>query len=135
MPLESVFDEIHEVEKRRIHRKKLNTRLAIILISCILNTVITGFWGKLYAGLGENLKNSLITYFFGLNIIALLLGTVIAIFPYRSMSYGRKFRKTTLIVMMCIQLLFTLMIIINIICHLLGYRSMFNPGNPAVITQ
>jgi threonine/homoserine/homoserine lactone efflux protein len=127
MPLESVFDEINEVELQKKRRKKVNTRITIIIISCAFNIVVTGFWGKIYPAHSENLRNAITSFGVVFNLLGIILGAIIALFPYKSLSYNTKFGRASMIGMMCIQLIFTLLIIVNFFLHLMGYHSMFTP--------
>ncbi|KAF5041521.1 hypothetical protein DSECCO2_522150 [anaerobic digester metagenome] len=68
-----------------------------------------------------NLKTALICFLFSLPILSLLIGLLVAIFPYRQLEYSKKYFRSFLLTLRFINILFAIGLILIIIMTLLGW--------------
>ena len=66
------------------------------------------------------LKSSLTTFLFGLPILAFIIGTLVALIPYKNLSYGKKYFRSSIVSLLSINGLFTFGLIIIMIMTFAG---------------
>ena len=66
------------------------------------------------------LKSSLSTFLFGLPILALIFGLIVSLIPYKNLSYGKKYFRSSVLSLLSINGLFTFGLVIIMIMTFAG---------------
>jgi hypothetical protein len=96
------IDKIDQVDldsQLKADRKKTLFKIGgLIIFNTIMFTVFIkgrGFTGNLLASLNANL--------IGFNIVGFILGTIVAIFPYKGLPYNKKYLRASLLTIFVLQ--------------------------------
>jgi hypothetical protein len=68
-----------------------------------------------------NLKTALLCFLFSFPILSLVLGLLVALFPYRQLEYSKKYFRSFLLTLRFINILFSIGLILIIIMTILGW--------------
>lgn len=107
------------IEKKLKKDRKWFFMVMIFLI--FLNTILFGLLVKDRNSITENMLSALIAYLIPFNIIGFFLGALVSIFPYKKLSYAKKYLRSSLLSIMIIQILMTLCLILLGCMTLLGW--------------
>jgi hypothetical protein len=69
----------------------------------------------------ENFKNALSTFLFGIPIISFIFGLLVALFPYRQLSYRKKYLRASLLTWLSMDSLFSIGIVQILLMTLAGW--------------
>ena len=98
--------------KLRLEQKKLLTRIAIIIPVNILLYV----FAVPQMPLEEKLFNSSVTFTVGFTTIGVVLGLIVAIFPYKGLPYGKKhFRASLWVMFVLLGIFFVILFIMSLV--------------------
>jgi hypothetical protein len=68
-----------------------------------------------------NLKTALLCFLFSFPILSLILGLLVALFPYRQLEYSKKYFRSFLLTLRFINILFAIGLILIILMTMLGW--------------
>lgn len=68
-----------------------------------------------------NLKTALLCCLFSLPILSLILGLLVALFPYRQLEYSKKYFRSVLLIWRFINILFAFGLILIILMTMVGW--------------
>ncbi|WP_111710270.1 hypothetical protein [Lutibacter citreus] len=104
--------------KLKTNRKKYLIRIAILIV---INTIFFGLLIKGTRSTTENLLSALNANLIGFNLLGFLLGTIVAIFPYKGLPFKKKYLNASLMTILAIQIIMTIGLILIGIMTLMGW--------------
>ena len=116
--LDSEIIEIDKEQKLKDDRKK---NLKIIIGLIIINTILFGIIVKNPKSITDNLLTALNANLIGFNILGFLIGTIVSIFPYKELSYKKKYLRSSLLTIMILQIIMTVCLILLGLMTLVGW--------------
>ncbi len=115
----SLIDSIDNVDidtQLKFERKKTLIKIGmLILFNTIMFVILIknrDFWDKLSTSLNANL--------IGFNMAGFLLGAIVAIFPYKGLSYNKKYLRASLLTIFVLQTIMAIMLILIALMTFLG---------------
>ncbi len=69
----------------------------------------------------EFLKATFISFLFGFPVMSLLLGLLVALFPYKQLDYNKKYFRASLLSLLTINFIFTIILFLITIMTMLGW--------------
>ncbi len=72
---------------------------------------------------GANLFSALNANLFGINLIGFLLGTIVALIPYKGLSYSQKYLRASLLTILVLQGLMAIGLIFIAVMRIAGWRG------------
>jgi len=108
---------VHDEELIKAQKRKYLIRIIILIL---INTI--GFAILVNDGrtMSERFMVSINANLIGFNIIGFLVGTIVAAFPYKELSYKQKYLRSSLLTILTLQVIMTIMLILLIPLILLG---------------
>ncbi len=106
--LDSENTEINNEQKLKNDRIKY---LKIIIVLIIINTILFGIIVKNPKSITDNLLTALNANLIGFNVLGFLIGAIVALFPYKELSYKKKYLRSSLLTIMILQILMAVGII------------------------
>ena len=103
--------------KLKADNKKYLIRIASLII---VNTTLFAFTIK-GQSIQDNFLTSLNANLFGFNILGFILGTIFAAFPYRQLTYGKKYLRASILCILTLQFIMTGGLILIFIMHIFGW--------------
>ena len=116
--LDSEITEIDKEQKLKDDRKKY---LKIIIGLIIINTILFGIIVKNPKSITDNLLTALNANLIGFNVLGFLIGAIVSIFPYKELSYKKKYLRSSLLTIMILQILMTVGLILLGLMTLVGW--------------
>ncbi len=116
--LDSEITEIDNEQKLKNDRIKY---LKIIIVLIIINTILFGIIVKNPKSITDNLLTALNANLIGFNVLGFLTGAIVALFPYKELSYKKKYLRSSLLTIMILQILMTIGIIFLGFMTLVGW--------------
>ena len=118
----SILDsEITKIDIEKKLKEDRNKHLKIIIGLIILNTILFGVIVKNPKSMTENMLTALNANLIGFNILGFLIGAVVSIFPYKELSYKKKYLRSSLLTIMILQILMTVCLILLGLMTLVGW--------------
>lgn len=111
-------DQIDIDAQLKVGRKKTLVRIGGLII---FNTIMFAVFIK-GRGFTDNLLTSLNANLIGFNIVGFILGTIVAIFPYKGLSYNKKYLRASLLTIFVLQ---TIMAVGLILIALMTFASWY----------
>ena len=116
--LDSEIIEIDKEQKLKDDRKK---NLKIIIGLIIINTILFGIIVKNPKSITDNLLTALNANLIGFNVLGFLIGAIVSIFPYKELSYKKKYLRSSLLTIMILQVIMTVCLILLGLMTLVGW--------------
>ena len=116
--LDSEIIEIDKEQKLKDDRKK---NLKIIIGLIIINTILFGIIVKNPKSITDNLLTALNANLIGFNVLGFLIGAIVSIFPYKELSYKKKYLRSSLLTIMILQIIMTVCLILLGLMTLVGW--------------
>ena len=107
--LDSEITEIDKEQKLKDDRKKY---FKIIIGLIIINTILFGIIVKNPKSIMDNLLTALNANLIGFNVLGFLIGVIVSIFPYKELSYKKKYLRSSLLTIMILQIITTVCLIL-----------------------
>lgn len=115
-PLDSIDHFDFEKQIKANHKKTLIKIVVIIIFNTIMFVIfIKGLSYK------DKLLTSLNTNLFGFNIIGFTIGTIVAMFPYKGLSYNKKYLRASLLTIFVLQAIVSVGLILIALMSLVGW--------------
>ena len=89
-------------EQLKAGRKKC---LILILILIIINTLLFGFLIKGPNSTSENFIIAIQSNLISFNVVGFILGTLVALFPFRGLPYQKKYLRASLLSISALQII------------------------------
>ena len=116
--MDSEIIEIDKEQKLKDDRKK---NLKIIIGLIIINTILFGIIVKNPKSITDNLLTALNANLIGFNVLGFLIGAIVSIFPYKELSYKKKYLRSSLLTIMILQVIMTVCLILLGLMTLVGW--------------
>lgn len=111
-----ILDDEDDPPKQSFLKQKRNQLLIYIVVATALNLILAvlsrsgnapiyNLDGSIADG-NAIIKAHFTTFLFGIPILGFLLGTVVGLFPYQQLSYGKKYLRAALMSILVLQLIF-----------------------------
>ena len=100
-------------------KSDLKKYLVRIVILIVINTILFSLLIK--GSRIDNFLYALNANLIGFNILGFILGTVVAVFPYKGLTYKKKYLRASLVTILAIQVFLTIGLILIAIMTLLGW--------------
>lgn len=105
-----------------IKLKKDKKKYALRILGLIVfNILIFGLFIEEPEGIAYRFGIATYTYLIGMNLIGFFLGIFAALFPYKKLSFGKKYLRVSLITIYILQLLFLVFGLLNILLRFMGF--------------
>lgn len=114
------IDTIQQVDfdtQLKVDRKKTLIRIGGLII---FNTIMFAIFIK-GRGFTDNLLTSLNANLFGFNIVGFILGTIVAVFPYKGLNYKKKYLRASLLTIFVLQTIMTVGLILIALMTFVGW--------------
>ncbi|SCY95677.1 hypothetical protein [Flavobacterium caeni] len=106
--------ETHDLKQS--NRNKILWIAVLIVLNTLLYTM--AMKGRT---LPERLTTALAANLIGYNVIGLLLGTVVALFPYKNLGYAKKYLRASLLVILTLQIVMTVGLLLVLLMTFAGW--------------
>lgn len=103
--------------KLKSDRKKYLKRIGILIV---VNTLLFGLLIKGIGTFTDTLLQALNANLIGFNILGFILGSIVALFPYKGLPYNKKYLRASLLTIMTIQFIMTVGLILIGLMTLMG---------------
>ena len=104
--------------KQKYDKKKYLVRILILIV---VNTVLFGLLIKGSRSTTENFLSALNANLIGFNLLGFIIGTIVALFPFKGLPYKKKYLRASLLSILSLQILMTIGLILIGIMTLLGW--------------
>jgi len=109
---ENIDDKLKSVWKKYLKR---------IGILIIVNTLLFGLLIKGIGTFTDNFLTALNGNLIGYNILGFILGSIVALLPYKGLPYKKKYLRASLLTIMAIQYIMTVGLILIGLMSLMGW--------------
>jgi uncharacterized protein YacL len=116
--LDSDFTKVDLDLKLKTDRKKYLTRIVGLII---INTILFGLLIKGSRSTIDTFLAALNANLIGFNILGFIIGTIVAVLPYKGLTYKKKYLRSSLLTILTFQIIMTLGLILIGIMTLLGW--------------
>ncbi len=101
----------------KTQKRKYLSRIGILIV---INTIGFAILANDGTTMSDRFWTSLNANLIGFNIVGFILGAIVALFPYKGLTYKKKYLRSSLLTILTIQALFTIGLILLIPLILLG---------------
>lgn len=115
-PIDTI-DQVDIDAQLKADRKKTLIRIAGLII---FNTIMFAIFIK-GRGFTDNLLTSLNANLIGFNIVGFILGTIVAIFPYKGLSYNKKYLRASLLTIFVLQTIMAVGLVLIALMTFVGW--------------
>ncbi|WP_375561778.1 hypothetical protein ACE193_04285 [Bernardetia sp. OM2101] len=105
-------------EKLKSDKKKYVVRILILIV---LNTILFGLLIKGQRSMTDNFMSALIANLIGFNIIGFMLGVIVALFPFKGLSYKKRYLRASLLTILTLQIIMAIGHILIGLMTLMGW--------------
>jgi hypothetical protein len=105
-------------EKLKSDKKKYLVRILILIV---VNTILFGLLIKGPRSTTDNFLSALNANLIGFNILGFILGTVVALFPFKGLPYKKKYLRGSLLTILTLQIIMTIGLILIGLMTLMGW--------------
>ncbi len=92
-----------------------------ILILIVVNTILCGLLIKGPRSATDNILTALHANLIGFNILGFILGTLVALLPYKGLPYKKKYVRASLLTILTLQIIMTVGLILIGLMTLMGW--------------
>jgi len=117
------ISKTHHTESKAMEEVKKQEKffLKIIIVLAVANTILFPIVIKGGRGPAGNFQAILISNLVGFNILGFLIGALVALIPYKGLSYKQKYLRSSLLTILIIQAIMSAIIILLIILTVIGW--------------
>lgn len=116
--LDSDFTQVNlDVKLKKDQKKYLLRILGLIII----NTILYGLLVKSSRSMTDTFLAVLNANLIGFNILGFIIGTIVAVIPYKGLPYKKKYLRSSLLTILTLQIIMTLGLILIGLMTLLGW--------------
>jgi hypothetical protein len=105
-------------EKLKSDKKKY---LARILVLIVINTLLFGLLIKGPRSTTDNFLSALSGNLIGFNILGFIVGSIVALFPFKGLSYKKKYLRASLLTILIIQIIMLVGLVLIGLMTLIGW--------------
>ena len=105
-------------EKLKTDKKKYLIRILILIV---VNTILFGLLIKGPRSTTDNFLAALNANLIGFNILGFILGTIVALFPFKGLPYKKKYLRASLLTILTLQILMTIGLVLIGLMTLMGW--------------
>jgi hypothetical protein len=105
-------------EKLKSDKKKYLIRILILIV---VNIILFGLLIKGPRSTTDNFLAALNANLIGFNILGFILGTIVALFPFKGLPYKEKYLRASLLSILTLQILMTIGLVLIGLMTLMGW--------------